>query len=80
MAKRGIVKKAIDSIKSVVEDAAVAAATTRSAGKPSLADLGVPVPSRAKRRTKKKSKGGSRARKSAKSKKAALRKSKVPGH
>ncbi len=44
MAKRGIISQAVATVKSVVQEAAAAAVETPSAGKPSLADLGVPVP------------------------------------
>jgi uncharacterized protein DUF3606 len=48
MVKKRIVRKNIRAIKSLAKDAAVAVLTTRSAGKPSLAELGVPVPTRSK--------------------------------
>jgi uncharacterized protein DUF3606 len=65
MAKKGILRKPIGVIKTLAKDAAVAVLTTRSAGKPSLADLGIPVPATVKRKGKaaKKRKQSSRERK-----------------
>jgi hypothetical protein len=44
MAKKRIVSKAVRAIKSLAKDAAVAVLTTRSAGKPSLSELGISLP------------------------------------
>jgi Protein of unknown function (DUF3606) len=66
MAKKRTGRKALGAIKSLAKDAAVAVFTTRSAGKPSLAMLGVPVPAPAKSKkvaTAKKRKKTSRGRK-----------------
>ena len=51
MAKRSVISKAADAVRSAAETAAAAVIGTRSAGKPSRAELGVPMP-RTKKRTK----------------------------
>ena len=62
MAKRSVISKAADAVRSAAETAAAAVIATRSAGKPSLAELGVPMP-RTKIRTKKKAATKTAARK-----------------
>src|SRR5690349_2094728 len=57
MARKSIVSKAAGAISSLAKDAAAAFLTTHSAGKPSLSDLGVPVP------TSRKAKKGSKVAK-----------------
>jgi len=48
MVMKSAIRKAAEAVASAAKDAAVAVLTTRSAGKPSLADLGAPVPSKSK--------------------------------
>jgi Protein of unknown function (DUF3606) len=67
MARKSIVSKAAGAISSLAKDAAAALLTTRSAGKPSLSDLGVPVP--ASRNAKKGSKMAKKRKQSSRGRK-----------